>query len=56
MTSPERFAPSSRSARWAAAWCGQDAASVAAFYEENGSLSVNEDAPAIGWESITAVS
>lgn len=40
---------------YTAAWCGQDAASVAAFYEENGSLSLNEDAPAVGREAITVV-
>lgn len=40
---------------YTAAWCSQDAASVAAFYEEKGSLSVNEDAPAVGREAITAV-
>jgi ketosteroid isomerase-like protein len=40
---------------YTAAWCSQDAASVASFYEENGSLSVNEDAPAVGREAITEV-
>jgi steroid delta-isomerase-like uncharacterized protein len=40
---------------YTAAWCSQDAASVASFYEENGSLKVNEDAPAVGREAITAV-
>ncbi len=40
---------------YAAAWCSQNAASVAAFYDENGSLSVNEDAPAVGREAITHV-
>jgi hypothetical protein len=34
--------------RYTAARCSQDAASVAAFYDENGSLSVSEDAPAVG--------
>lgn len=42
-------------ARYTAAWCSQDATRVASFYEENGSLSVNEDAPAVGREAITAV-
>jgi steroid delta-isomerase-like uncharacterized protein len=37
------------------AWCSQNAASVAACYEEGGSLRVNEDAPAIGREAITQV-
>ena len=40
---------------YAAAWCSQNPTSVAAFYEENGSLSVNEDAPAVGREAITQV-
>lgn len=40
---------------YAAAWCSQNPASVAAFYEKNGSLSVNEDAPAVGREEITQV-
>lgn len=30
---------------YTAAWCSQDAVGVAAFYEENGSLKVNEDPP-----------
>src|SRR5437899_10961736 len=37
---------------YTAAWCSQNAASVATFYEENGSLSVNENA-AVGREAIT---
>lgn len=41
--------------RYTAAWCGQDAASVAAFYSEYGSLTVNEGIPAIGNEAITDV-
>ena len=40
---------------YTAAWCSRDAASVAAYYEENGSLSVNEDAPAVGRKAITEV-
>jgi len=39
--------------RYAAAWCSQDAASVAAFYSEYGSLGANEGVPAIGPEAIT---
>ena len=38
-----------------AAWYCQDAESVAAFYEVNGSLNVNEDAPAVGREVIIKV-
>jgi len=41
--------------RYAASWCSQDPTQVAAFYEENGSLSVNEDPPALGREAITAI-
>jgi steroid delta-isomerase-like uncharacterized protein len=40
---------------YTAAWCSQNAASVAALYDENGSLSVNEDPPAVGREAITQV-
>ena len=41
-------------ARYTAAWGSQDAARVASFFEENGSLSINRDAPAIGRKAITA--
>ncbi len=40
---------------YTAAWCSQDAARVAAFFAEAGSLSVNDDTPAVGREAITAV-
>jgi uncharacterized protein (TIGR02246 family) len=40
---------------YTAAWCSQNAASVAAHYDESGSLSVNDDAPAVGREAITQV-
>jgi steroid delta-isomerase-like uncharacterized protein len=40
---------------YTAAWCSQNAASVAACYEEDGSLSVNEDAPAVGRKAIAGV-
>jgi uncharacterized protein (TIGR02246 family) len=40
---------------YTAAWCSQDAARVASFYAEDGSLNVNDDAPAVGREAITAV-
>lgn len=40
---------------YTAAWCSQDPTSVAAFYDEKGSLIVNEDAPAVGREAITNV-
>jgi uncharacterized protein (TIGR02246 family) len=41
--------------RYTAAWCSQDAASVAAFYSPNGSLSINGGAPAMGQSAITEV-
>jgi hypothetical protein len=41
--------------RYAAAWCGGDPASVAAFYSPDGSLCVNENEPAVGREAITEV-
>jgi predicted ester cyclase len=41
--------------RYATAWCSQDAASVAAFYSADGSLSVNESPPATGRSAITEV-
>ena len=40
-------------ARYTAAWCSQNAASVASFFEEKGSLKINEGAPAVGRAAIT---
>jgi hypothetical protein len=40
--------------RYAAAWCSQNAASVAAFFNENGSLTINDSPPAVGRAAITA--
>ena len=40
--------------RYTAAWCSQNASSVAAFFASNGSLSVN-GAPAVGRQAITEV-
>jgi steroid delta-isomerase-like uncharacterized protein len=40
--------------RYTAAWCSQNAASVASFFAENGSLKINEGAPSIGRTAITA--
>ncbi|WP_310570881.1 nuclear transport factor 2 family protein [Gemmatimonas sp.] len=40
--------------RYTAAWCSQQAASVAAHFAERGSLKINEGAPAVGREAITA--
>jgi hypothetical protein len=41
--------------RYTAAWCSQDAASVAAFFSPDGSLTINDGAPAAGRGAITAV-
>ena len=40
--------------RYTAAWCSQNAASVASFFAERGSLKINDDDPAIGRIAITA--
>jgi uncharacterized protein (TIGR02246 family) len=40
-------------ARYTAAWCSQDAKSVAGFYSPDGSLTVNSDSPAEGRDAIT---
>ena len=39
--------------RYTAAWCGQRAASVASFFEEQGSLKINDGTPAVGRTAIT---
>jgi len=41
-------------ARYTAAWCSHDAAAVAAFFEESGSLTINEGTPAVGRRAIEA--
>ena len=38
--------------RCAEAWCGENAESVASFFAENGSLSVNDGSPAVGRAAI----
>jgi uncharacterized protein (TIGR02246 family) len=38
---------------YTAAWCSQDAASVAAFYAPDGSLTINDGAAAVGRVAIT---
>ena len=38
--------------RYAEAWCSQNPESVAAFFAENGSLSVNDGPPAVGRAAI----
>ena len=40
--------------RYTAAWCSQQAASVAAHFAEGGSLTINAGAPSVGREAITA--
>jgi len=40
--------------RYTAAWCSQDAARVAAFFAEDGSLTINGGAPAAGRAAIAA--
>ena len=39
-------------ARYTAAWCSQHAASVASFFGEQGSLKINDGAPAVGRDAI----
>ena len=38
---------------YTAAWCSQNAASVAAFYSPDGSLTINDGPPAVGRAAIT---
>jgi SnoaL-like polyketide cyclase len=40
--------------RYTAAWCSQRAPSVAAFFAEAGSLTINDGAPSVGRAAITA--
>jgi uncharacterized protein (TIGR02246 family) len=40
--------------RYTAAWCSQEAARVASFFAEQGSLQINAGAPAVGRTAITA--
>jgi uncharacterized protein (TIGR02246 family) len=41
--------------RYAKAWCSQDPEKVAAFFAENGSLSVNDGSPAVGRATIAEI-
>jgi len=41
--------------RYTDAWCSQNPGLVVEFFSENGSLTVNDDPPAIGREAITKV-
>jgi steroid delta-isomerase-like uncharacterized protein len=47
LTKLEKFAQ-----RYAKAWCSQDSKQVAAFFAENGSISINNGPPAIGRAAI----
>jgi steroid delta-isomerase-like uncharacterized protein len=40
--------------RYTAAWCSQNAASVASFFAEDGSLKINNGSPSIGRAGISA--
>jgi hypothetical protein len=40
-------------ARYTAAWCSQNAARVASFFGEYGSLTINDGAPSVGHDAIT---
>ena len=40
--------------RYAKAWCSQDAEKVAAFFAENGSISINNGPPAVGRAAIAS--
>jgi len=40
--------------RYTAAWCSRKAASVAAFFSPNGSLTINNGIPSIGRAAVTA--
>ena len=48
---PDRLRDFAR--RYAAAWCSQDPASVAAHYAPDGSLAINGGPPAVGRAAIT---
>jgi predicted ester cyclase len=41
--------------RYARAWCSHNPENVAAFFAENGSLKVNDEAPAVGRAAIAAI-
>ena len=53
MNDPAKIITSAK--RYAAAWCTQNPESVAAFFAEKGSLSVNEGPPAVGRAAIAEV-
>jgi len=41
--------------RYTAAWCSQNAASVASFFADQGSLRVNDGSPSVGRAAITSI-
>ncbi len=41
--------------QYTAAWCSQDASSVASFFELNGSLTINNGEPSVGRDAIIEV-
>jgi hypothetical protein len=41
-------------AKYTAAWCSQDPASVASFFAQDGSLRINQGEPSVGRTAITA--
>ncbi len=57
VTSPEQSNDAASleafAASYTAAWCSQHAASVAAFFAERGSLTINGGAPSVGRAAIT---
>lgn len=50
LTNITRFAK-----RYAEAWCSQNPENVAAFFAENGSLTVNDGSPAVGRAAIAEI-
>lgn len=52
---PTRDSLKAFAVRYAQAWCSQDASRVAAFFSEQGSLSVNGAPPAVGRSAIADV-
>jgi hypothetical protein len=52
-TSMDPTALNAFATRYTAAWCSQNAANVAAFFAERGSLKINDGAPAVGRTAIT---
>jgi hypothetical protein len=38
--------------RYTSAWCSHSATSVAAFYSESGSLTINDGSPAVGRKAV----